>query len=474
MKAIKYLLAGTFAAIVSVPSMAQDVQPQVDAIAKDIKANKSNLAAVEDQVKDFVKENKKSAEALAGLGRAYMEVKDTASAREYANMAIERGKDDKGKALAFILLGDLAAISSNEGGSAASLYNQAIHFDPTNPTGYIKYAAVYRKVDPEGAVAKLEELRKIDPSYPVDAEAAHFFYGAQKFDKAVEYYGKVDLNQLKDNYLTEYALAELLLGNSKNSLKVALFGVSKNPRDAAMNRITFYNYTDLKDYKNALKYADALFNNSDSAKITARDHRNYGYALMGDSAYDKAIEEFKEALDMDANLNDVRKQISDAYLAMNDFTNGLAFYEKYLSNVEKKSISDLDGLASLYAQHAAGIDSLNDEKINALKKADEVYAQIAEESPANRMYAMRMRARMNSQLDPESTQGLAKPYYEEYIQLAQTEHPDNPKLLIEPYSYLGYYYIVKEDNAQAKAYFEKVKEIDPTNATANQALGVLQ
>ena len=87
---------------------------------------------------------------------------------------------------------------------------------------------------------------------------------------------------------------------------------------------------------------------------------------------------------------------------------------------------------------------------------------------------MRMRARMNSQLDPESTQGLAKPYYEEYIQLAQTEHPDNPKLLIEPYSYLGYYYIVKEDNAQAKAYFEKVKEIDPTNATANQALGVLQ
>ena len=370
MKAIKYLLAGTFAAIVSVPSMAQDVQPQVDAIAKVIKANKSNLAAVEDQVKDFVKENKKSAEALAGLGRAYMEVKDTASAREYANMAIERGKDDKGKALAFILLGDLAAISSNEGGSAASLYNQAIHFDPTNPTGYIKYAAVYRKVDPEGAVAKLEELRKIDPSYPVDAEAAHFFYGAQKFDKAVEYYGKVDLNQLKDNYLTEYALAELLLGNSKNSLKVALFGVSKNPRDAAMNRITFYNYTDLKDYKNALKYADALFNNSDSAKITARDHRNYGYALMGDSAYDKAIEEFKEALDMDANLNDVRKQISDAYLAMNDFTNGLAFYEKYLSNVEKKSISDLDGLASLYAQHAAGIDSLNDEKINAFKKAD--------------------------------------------------------------------------------------------------------
>ena len=222
--------------------MAQDVKSQVDAITKVIVENKSNPSAYKDQVKDFVKEYKKNAEALSGLGRAFMEIKDTASAREYANMAIERGKDDKGKALASILLGDLSALASNEGGGAASYYNQAIHFDPKNPVGYIKYASVYRKVD---------------PTYPVDAEAAHFYYGANKLDKAVEYYAKVDLNQLKENYLTEYATAELLLANSKKSLEVSLFGVNKNPRSAAMNRITFYNYTDLKDYKNALKFADA-------------------------------------------------------------------------------------------------------------------------------------------------------------------------------------------------------------------------
>ena len=134
--------------------MAQDVKSQVEAIKKVIVENKANPEAIEDQVKDFVKENKKNAEALAGLGRAFLEAKDTVSAREYAEMALSRGKDDKGKALASILLGDLAALSSNEGGGAASYYNQAIHFDPTNPTGYIKYASVYRKVDPEGAVAK--------------------------------------------------------------------------------------------------------------------------------------------------------------------------------------------------------------------------------------------------------------------------------------------------------------------------------
>ncbi len=470
MKAIKYLLAGALMAVTSTPVMAQDVQSQVDAIAKVIKENKSNPEAVEDQVKDFVKENKKNAIALAGLGRAYLDIKDTVNAKKYAKMAVDRGEKD---AEGYILLGDIEALG-NDGGAAATWYQQATLMDPQDPQGYIKYASVYRKRSPELSVQMLEKLRAVDPSYPVDAEAGHFFYGANKLDKAVEHYGKVDLNQLKDNYLTEYATAELLLANSKKSLEVALFGVNKNPRSAAMNRITFYNYTDLKDYKNALKYADALFNKSDSAKISARDYQYYGYAFMGDSAYDQAIEQFKKALEMNAELNDVRKQLSDAYIAKKDFTNGLAFYDEYLSKVEKPSVPDLDGLAQLYMQQASSIDSMTTDKINAFKKADEVYGRIASESPSNKLYATLMRARINSQLDPESTQGLAKPYYEEYVQLAQTENADNPKLLIEPYMYLGYYYIVKEDNATAKSYYEKILAIDPQNATATQALSVLQ
>ena len=457
-------------AVTSTPVMAQDVQSQVDAIAKVIKVNKSNPEAVEDQVKDFVKENKKNAIALAGLGRAYLDIKDTVNAKKYAKMAVDRGEKD---AEGYILLGDIEALG-NDGGAAATWYQQATLMDPQDPQGYIKYASVYRKRSPELSVQMLEKLRAVDPSYPVDAEAGHFFYGANKLDKAVEHYGKVDLNQLKDNYLTEYATAELLLANSKKSLEVALFGVNKNPRSAAMNRITFYNYTDLKDYKNALKYADALFNKSDSAKISARDYQYYGYAFMGDSAYDQAIEQFKKALEMNAELNDVRKQLSDAYIAKKDFTNGLAFYDEYLSKVEKPSVPDLDGLAQLYMQQASSIDSMTTDKINAFKKADEVYGRIASESPSNKLYATLMRARINSQLDPESTQGLAKPYYEEYVQLAQTENADNPKLLIEPYMYLGYYYIVKEDNATAKSYYEKILAIDPQNATATQALSVLQ
>lgn len=457
--------------VVSAPVMAQNTDQQVANITKVIMDNKSNLEAVEDQVKDFVKENKKNPLALAGLGRAFFDAKDTTSAKKYAEMAIDRGKNE---AEGYILLGDIEAMK-NDGGAAATWYQQATIMDPQEPQGYIKYASVYRKRSPELSVQMLEKLRTVDPSYPVDAEAGHFFYTANKFQDAVKYYGKVDLNQLKDNYLTEFATAEYLLADSKKSLEVSLFGANKNPRSAAMNRITFYNYTDLKDYKNALKYADALFNNSDSAKISARDHQYYGYAYMGDSAFDNAIEQFKKALEMNAELNDVRKQLSDAYIAKGDFTNALAYYEEYLNKAEKKSVTDLDGLARLYMQQAASPTQTEEAKKAALMNADKIYGQMAQDAPSNKLYATLQRARINSQLDPETTQGLAKPYYEEYAKLAQTEQADNPKLLIEPYWYLGYYYMnVEKNNEQAKAYFQKVSEIDPENPQAKAALDALQ
>lgn len=93
---------------------------------------------------------------------------------------------------------------------------------------------------------------------------------------------------------------------------------------------------------------------------------------MGDSAFDQAIAQFEKALELNSSLNDVKKQLSDAYIAKKDYVKGLALYDEYLKAVEKPSVGDIDGLAKLYADQAASIATLNEEKIAALKKADEV------------------------------------------------------------------------------------------------------
>ena len=90
MKTVKYLLLGALVVGISAPLMAQDNKSTIDAISKVIIANP---AAAKDQVKEVFKKNKKNAEVLAGIGRAYFEAKDTANAKQYANLAIKANKN---------------------------------------------------------------------------------------------------------------------------------------------------------------------------------------------------------------------------------------------------------------------------------------------------------------------------------------------------------------------------------------------
>ena len=471
MKTIKCLLIGVLATAMSTPSMAQDNKTTIDAISKVIKANPE---AAKDQVKDVYKKNKKNAEVLVGIGRAYFEAKDTANAKTYANYAI---KANKNYGAGYILLGDIEVVK-DDGGAAAGWYQQAIYFDPKNPDGYLKYANIYRGRSPEEAVSKLNELRAQRPDIAVDALAARILYSSNRLEQSLDYYDKVtDKSKLEDLDITNYATEAWMLQKREKSLEMARYGLSKNARKAAWNRLVFYNLTDMGQTEEALKYADALFNASDSAKISGFDYTYYGTALKNAKQYDKAIEMLKKALAENKDnadlLNSNKKSLSDAYLAMEDFDNATLYYEEYLKNVQKTTASDMAGLATIYTNMAAKLTG--DQKIDALKKADAVYAQLGEKFPENIDFANFMRARVNSNLDPETKEGLAKPFYEAIVNSlaskSDRDRADNARLS-EAYRYLGYYYLLKDDKATADGYWNKVLEIDPNNATAKQALGI--
>lgn len=471
MKTIKCLLIGVLATAMSTPSMAQDNKTTIDAISKVIKANPE---AARDQVKDVYKKNKKNAEVLVGIGRAYFEAKDTANAKTYANYAI---KANKNYGAGYILLGDIEVVK-DDGGAAAGWYQQAIYFDPKNPDGYFKYANIYRGRSPEEAVSKLNELRAQRPDIAVDALAARILYSSNRLEQSLDYYDKVtDKSKLEDVDITNYATEAWMLQKREKSLEMARYGLSRNAHKAAWNRLVFYNLTDMGQTEEALKYADALFNASDSAKISGFDYTYYGTALKNAKQYDKAIEMLKKALAENKDnadlLNSNKKSLSDAYLAMEDFDNATLYYEEYLKNVQKITASDMAGLATIYTNMAAKLTG--DQKIDALKKADAVYAQLGEKFPENIDFANFMRARVNSNLDPETKEGLAKPFYEAIVHSladkSDRDRADNARLS-EAYRYLGYYYLVKDDKATADGYWNKVLEIDPNNATAKQALGI--
>ena len=473
MKQMKYLFAGALMLGLSVPVMAQeDTKTIVESITKVIKSKSGDVQA---QVKVVAKKNKKNADVLVGIGRAFYEVKDTANARIYAEQANKAAKNKC--ASAWLLLGDISALS-DDGGAAAQHYQQAIYFDPQNPEAYYKYANVYRKVSPTAAVMKLEELRAKRPDVAVDALAGRIYYMSNDFDKAIAAYKKAYIAKMEERDITDYAMALYFKQKNAESLSVAQEGLKKKPRDAAFNRLAFFNSTDLKNYDQALLYADALFNKSDSAKFSYFDYTYYGNALNGAKKYEEAIDMFKKALDQEFDSKDkkagVIKTLSDALSSQEKYDEAIKYYNDYLAAYSTPTATDHAGLPQLYYYEAS--KETGADMIASLKKADELYGKLAEKYPDAIEYATFWRARVNNAMDNEQKDALAKPHYEKLIELysSRTELNNADKSrLKESYLYLiSYYARIADDMAKAKECAEKLIQIDPENAVAKQVLGI--
>lgn len=473
MKAFKYLIIGAAMSVVAVPTSAQtDTKAVIEQITKVIK---SDAADKDSQVKDLFKPYKKDATVMVGIGRAYFDVQDLEKAQEYADMAIKRNKNCGD---AYILSGDIQVLK-DDGGAASALFEQAIYFEPKNPNGYRRYAQVNSKANPSAAVAKLEELKQQVPDYPIGLISAEIFSKAGNLEKAIEYYNTVDKSKMEDYQLADYALSYFLLGKFDNSLEVSKFGNEKFPKNPALNRISFFNLTNLKRYDEALVYADALFNKSDETKITDSDYLYYGHAYLGNNQYDEAVEMFQKSIENNANnkadKEDALKNIAEAYRKKGDYAKAIESYQTYLNSKSEQTANDIHTLAQMYMAEASDSTHTDAEKKEFYDKADAVYADMAEKFKSVADFATLQRAHIGFALDPETKDGLAKPHYEKLadIILAKTEKDDKDnERLVEAYRYLGYFYLLQDNKTESDAYWKKILELDPNNATAKQALGI--
>ena len=470
MRAMKYLVMGVVLAGFSTSAMAQDgTKADVDAVKKMISSKPADL---NDQMKAFEKKNKKNAENLVAFGRAFYEAKDTANASKYADLAL---KADKQYAPAYILKGDISALAE-DGGTAAQFYDQAIYFDPKNPDGYRKYASVYRKISPQGAIAKLNELRTQVPDYPVDAVIGHINYISNNFDDAITAYEKVDRNKLEKMDMIEYTTSCYFTQKYDKGLDMAIFGLQKEPRNSTLNRMAMFCNTEKGDYEKALDYADRLFNKSDSANISYMDYVYYGNALNGAKRHDEAIEMFKKALDQEFDNKDKRagviQTLANAYKGMEDYPNALKYYEQYLQEVSKASASDHHSYAQLYVKHSDKLEGA--EKQEALTKADGVYENMQAKYQDIDDFIAFQRAHIGLFMDPDFTKGLANPHYAKLVEMLaakpEKEATDIKRITEGCGYFINYYVHIAPDYDKAKEYAAILLTIDPENEAANAVM----
>ena len=470
MKAIKYVLMGVLLAGFSATANAQ-----VEELNAAINAIKTNAADKGDLAKTAYKKNKKDAEALMKVARAYFEQKDTAGAIQFANYANEAGKPKYQYAPAYLLLGDIEASYGTDGGKAAGFYNQAINFDPKNPEGYKKWAMVYRKISPSQAAKKLQDMKAMCPNEDVDAITAHIYMLAGDEKQAYENYKKADINKLDKTGLNEFVRCSYFTGKFEDALRAAEAGIKLEPRNPTFNRLAMFSNYELKKYDEAKAYIHKYFNETDSAKFSEYDH--FYTALIYQALEDKAnmYEQYDKALELvnDSSMikrHAILKSVSDSYLKDLEFEKALKYYNDYMACKPELNSDDYEGLAKIYSKNA---DAVADAQKPALiSKAVDAYRAMGEKFPIQAIYAAYQCASMNNKLDPNMTKSLAKPDYQKVVSLleskADRDKSENTILKYSLHYLMSNAFLIDKNKSLAKDYAEKILAIDPEYGPAQQ------
>lgn len=417
--------------------------------------------------------NKKNVSLLLAVGRSYLNAGMTDKADLYRQNA---QKLDNKNAEVYLLAGDIA-LAKNDAGSACQAYDQAIYFNPLCAEAYFRYAKVYKRSNPQMVIAKLEELKALAPdNLAVYRELADVYYANNRLKQALEIYPRfIHSGVATEEDLTKYAFSLFFNHNFDQSLEIVNKGLAQNADNLTFRRLALYNYVDLKQYEKALEIAGKFFADCPAEDLSSLDYRYHGTLYHQLKQYDKAVEQYHKALSVDESKTDLWKTISEAYADGGMYGKAIEAYLTYREALpQEERTLDVDfRLGKLYYAEGTSSDTSSvtpEQHREALLRADSVFAVVAQKAPDSHLGNF-WRARTNSALDPETVDGLAKPYYEAVIEtLLKKDASRYNSALIECYSYLGYYYLVAENYEESKNYWNKILVLDPNHAVAKKAL----
>lgn len=448
--------------------LTDEIQQEIAQIAAGI--NKTQEAANRGFNELLKGKNKKNISLLVAIGNAYLNHNCLSEAQAYAYNAM---KINSKSAPVYMLAGDIALAQKNVG-MACGYYEQAILFDTNCYDAYLKYARAYLGVNPQLSIEMLTKLKANHPELSeVNRELGNAYYQAQNYSKAKSAYDEF-MQQGTPN-AQDYSRYAMLLYLNKDyiqSLSSVNKGLIIEKDNHLLKRLRMYDLYETGAYKEGLEAADVFFNGQEESDYVYLDFLYHGRLLQANGQNEEAVQWFEKAVKADTSHEhpEIIKEASAVYEKLQNYPEAIHLYLLYLDELNGKAeVSDRFLLGRLYYM-AAGSNTANElEKKSYLKKADEIFAEISQRVPDNYLGYF-WRARTNAMADSESTEGLAKPYYESALALLETKADASKSLIIECESYLGYYHFLKKDYEQSKIYWNKILQLDPENVIAKQAL----
>ena len=402
----------------------------------------------------------KNAEVFYQIGDAYYKRNNAEAIKNYETAY----GLDPGFIINLLALGD-AYLDAQDPGKALTKYQLAISTNPNIAISHLREARVYILWGKhKDAIASLEKTVELDPNIAVAwKELGEEYYRDHQYDKVRKCYEKyLELNSEDIESRIVPCVSAYQIGDYEYAIDCSKSIVAVEPNNFVAYRIIAYSYKNLADSARKL-----------DPKADVTDKITAGY---------EAIQNFwnisdKKLIPMDyifsAKLASESKDTAKAmfYYSMaieNDSTNAdmLSEYGKYLYfskkyteaiNIFQQRISKFSGgpLDYFYLGRAYY-------QIDSFVAADSAFAQFVYTQP-NSPDGYLWRAKSNTRIDTiaNNFQGLAAPYYEKFIPIAETDIVRNKKTLLTAYSYMAVFFNSKKDDTKACEFVGKAKALDP-------------
>jgi len=399
---------------------------------------------------------------------------------------------NKGKAInprdveLLIALGD-AYRSQLKSNDAYTNYSAALAIDPRSTAAMVATGVLWRFADNyDAAYQQFNAALAIDPNYgPAYREMAETYLRQAPSDAAT-YADKV--KQAADAYkkyitLTDYSVetqmhyADFLI-RAKDY--VTLQKVSSDLASSAHSNLRVYRYLgyaayENKDYQAGLTALNKWISQAGPKRILPSDYLYLGrleLALKQDSL---GVRDLRKALELDTTQVDIYGEIARSLYASGKYIDAAEAYRIYGEKSRLATLNDhfYEGYSYFMAYTDQTTRAEKDKNFKPdstlLTRADSAFTYVERKAPKPNSSVALFHAYVKDYEDSDrnNIKGLAKPYYEEYIQLMLAKGtPDDktkPKLA-NAYAYLGNYADNKEhDQAKALDLYTKARDMDPTN-----------
>ncbi|RYE26703.1 MAG: tetratricopeptide repeat protein [Sphingobacteriaceae bacterium] len=453
--------------------------------------DKNNASAKSNFDKAIANTDKKDTEPYVYIGKAYLlpPTADANAAIQVLKTGIAANTKDKNPEL-YAALGD-AYRTQLKNTEAYDNYTQALAVNPKMVSAVVATGVIWKQANNyEDSEKEYRKALGIDPNYgPAYRELAETYLrwgrnssqavSEQKYKQAVEFYKKyLDLTDRSLDSRMNYARF-LVYAQDYQALEQETQEIAKT---APKNNLLVYRYLGYAAYENknypaGLEALNKFIAEAGEKRLIPLDYLYLGRLQTASGQDSAGINSLRKALTLDTAQVEAYGEIAKSLYNQKKYVEAGDAYKVFVSKSKQATLNDYlrEGVSYYNAFKAQYYSTATPKPVAdtmLLIKADTAFSYIQKHAAAPQSAVALYQARANDLREPSrnTSQGFAKPYYEQYIQLITAKSPvaDADKaFLAEAYAYLGTYYQYKEkDNAKATENFTKALEADPTNKQA--------